>query len=95
MDRMNQPPSRDEVAARFRALIANEQTREAVSDWAGPWFSQLDEIADPKVAEAIQLLRMADLPTTNRPYLYGPEDFEAWLKELAGGVGGTPPTDDA
>ena len=31
---------------------------------------------------AIDAIAMADLSTTDRPYLYGPQDFAAWLEEL-------------
>jgi hypothetical protein len=75
-------PTRDECAEMLRKLIHGEISRSAVSDWAEPWLTRFDLIDDRKIRRAIVQLSGADFPTTDRPYLHGREDFEAWLREL-------------
>jgi hypothetical protein len=76
------PPTRDEVVQTLRQLIAGELTPQAASAWASPWLSRFDEIDDQKVRQALESLGMADLPTTDREYLYVRADFEAWLRDV-------------
>ena len=78
------PPSRDEVIQKLRQLIAGELTRQAASAWASPWLSRFDEINDGEAKQGLVNLGMADLPSTDREYLYGTKDFEAWLRDLTG-----------
>jgi hypothetical protein len=78
------PPTRREVAEELRRLIAGDLTREAASDWASPWLSRFTEIDDKKVTRALACLGAADLPSTDREYLYEKIDFEHWLLELNG-----------
>ena len=77
-------PTREEIAQKLQQLIADELTREAASNWASPWITQFHELKglDRKVKDGLEVLAMADTPTTDRPYLYGPQDFVAWLREL-------------
>jgi hypothetical protein len=39
-------------------------------------------VEDVRVWETLKNLAMADLVSTDRPYLYGREDFQTWLTEL-------------
>jgi hypothetical protein len=78
------PPSRDEVIEKLRQLIGGKLTPRAASAWASPWLSRFNEISDRKVKQCLESLGMADLPSTDREYLYGTADFEAWLRDLAG-----------
>ncbi len=76
-------PSREEVAVRLRALISSDAVRDEVSDWASAWVRALTPGGhDERVWEALNNLAMADLTSTDRPYLYTREDFEVWLATL-------------
>jgi hypothetical protein len=75
-------PMREAVAEKFRDLIAGRITREQASAWACTWVTRLEDIDDDRVRDGLVSLGMADLITTDRPYLYGPEDFEGWLRDL-------------
>ena len=39
---------------------------------------------EPQIWEALRRLIAADLPSTDRPYLYEIVDFQAWLADLRG-----------
>jgi hypothetical protein len=76
-------PTRDDVAQKIRQLIAGELSREAVANWAAPWIGKFHEIElDRKIKDALDSLAAADMPTSDRPYLFEQVDFEAWLDEL-------------
>jgi hypothetical protein len=76
-------PTRIEVEMKLSALINDELTREAVSEWARPWGTAFgSEAKDPAIQEALEKLYTADSPSTDRPYLFGREDFEEWLRKL-------------
>lgn len=78
-------PSRQEVVLQLQGLIDGVYTREAVSQWARKWVVEDDpntEISDEGVWDALEGLLSADLPTTDRPYLFEVEDFRLWLAEL-------------
>lgn len=78
-----QLPSRDEVASKLRALVAETAPRDEVASWASTWVSRdPSRIDDQPTWEALKNLAMADLVSLDRPYLYGREDFETWLAEL-------------
>jgi hypothetical protein len=85
MDRRFPPPSpsREEVERKLLDLIEGRITREEASAWASPWVTA-DEpgIDDEAVWDAVGALWAADGPTIDRPYLFGREDFEAWLTEF-------------
>ena len=79
------PPSREEVERKLLDLIEDRITREEASAWASPWVTADDPgIEDDAVWQAIGSLWMADGPTSDHPYpyLFGREDFEAWLQEF-------------
>jgi hypothetical protein len=80
-------PSRQEVADIFRALIERQKTPEEVSNWATEFIIYDDpqiypEVNDSVVWEALKALAGADLPSTDRKYLYEATDFEEWLQKL-------------
>ena len=82
-------PSRAEVAERLRELIRDPSTRAITADWASEYIvfdapQIYPPVDDPIVLEMLQRLSMADGPSTDRRYLYGEEDFVAWLEELLG-----------
>lgn len=78
-------PTVEDVEARLERLVRTECSREEVADWAAQWV-RMDEppIDDPRVWAAIEKLSGADMPSTDRRYLYDENDFNAWLKELRG-----------
>ena len=77
------PPSRKEVEAKLRELISGKRSRQEVADWASQWIRASEpRVGDPAVWKALTSLVGADMLTTDRPYLYGEDDFRAWLEEL-------------
>jgi hypothetical protein len=77
-----EPPTRPEVAAVLRELIQGERTRQSASAWASTWLLGDARVGDPAVWEALELLGAADLVSTDRPFLYDEEDFQASLGKL-------------
>src|SRR4051812_5285543 len=68
-------PSRQTVAARLDALIANDDatSRSETADWAMEYIEYDDrqiypEIRDAEVREVLHALSGADTPTTDRPF---------------------------
>lgn len=76
-------PTRFEVATVLQELIAGSQTREFASAWACEWVLGDGNADDPVLWFALNLLVMADIVTTDRPYLYGNVDFQACLDSLS------------
>ena len=86
------PPSREEVERKLMDLVAERITREEASAWASPWVMADDHgIENGPVWNAVEGLYMADSPSIDRPYLYEPVDFEAWLAEFRTKTGRQPP----
>ena len=82
MSERAEPPTRQEVAQQLRQLIAGTLTPEAVSAWASTWVTRLDEVTDARAREALGAMGAADMPSSDREYLYEQADFEEWLREL-------------
>nr|WP_071604599.1 hypothetical protein [Dickeya dadantii] len=63
--------------------MAGVVNRSQVSEWA---FSIIDNddirVTDQVVWKTLECLGAVDLPSTDRDYLYGKDDFICWLKEL-------------
>ena len=77
------PPSRAEVDAAFTGLIEGKLSREEIARWAGQWVAgDTSRDTDLAVWDALCCLAGADLTSTDRPYLYGEDDFRAWLHEF-------------
>lgn len=77
--------SRSEVLRRVDAQLSGEMTREQASRWAGPLH--VEEMADPVVEEALDLLTLTDAVQTNdegRPVgnLFDFADIEAIRRAL-------------
>jgi hypothetical protein len=77
------PPTLDLVEEQLRALIMKRVSRRDAAAWAMQWVGA-DEpgVTDNRVWNALTALGAADMPTTDREWLYEREDFEAWLREL-------------
>lgn len=77
------PPARRDVQAKLRDLLSGNVSREDVADWAAQWVRMANpNVKDLYVWKALTRISGADMISTDRPYLYGEQDFEAWLKEL-------------
>lgn len=76
-DPHRQQPDRRQVEAKLADLASGKITREEAATWAEQF--DLTLIDDELAVEALELLSGADMVSTDRPYLYGPEDFRAWL----------------
>jgi hypothetical protein len=78
-----QVPSKEDIEQRLKELISGRTTRESVAEWAKQWILPgAPPVEDPAVWDALMKLVAADMETTDRPYLYGEEDFRDWLAEL-------------
>jgi hypothetical protein len=78
-------PDRREVEQQLAALIDGRLTPEAASEWARPFVvddSTHPPNMDTAAWEAVKAILGADLPTTDRDYLYGVEDFRRWRQAL-------------
>ena len=77
------PPKLPEVTDKLAKLVSGSITREEASNWALQWIN-LDNPPNMKDAvwDALSNLAGADMPTTNREYLFGHEDFLEWLETL-------------
>ena len=81
------PPSEDEVQRKLVDLVEGRVTREEADDWAMRWVVADDPgIEDKNIWAAIGHLAGCAMPTTDRAYLYGQSDFEAWLADFRGGL---------
>jgi hypothetical protein len=81
------PPSREEVAARWRALAADEVTREAVHAWAASRVESARASADcaPLVLTALQSLHGFDLrrdPSRPGVLWHGTQCEGEWVHSL-------------
>jgi hypothetical protein len=76
------PPSRAEVENRLLDLIGGGISREEASNWARQWVDADGAEVDSVIWEALIQLLAADMPSIDRPYLYGKSDFQAWLTDL-------------
>jgi hypothetical protein len=83
-DERRSAPSRADVAEVLRRLVEGSMSREDASEWASPWVTADDVDFEPPLWRAIERLSGAGMISTERPYLYEPEDFQAWLEELLG-----------
>lgn len=77
-------PSQETTVLVLKQLIGGDITREQASAWALPWVMRLDDIEDRRLHKTLTDLGAADLPSTDRAYLYNHTDFIAWLEELIG-----------
>ena len=78
-----QVPSKEDLEQRLNDLISARTTREDVAEWAKQWIlPDAPPVENPAVWDALLKLVAADMETTDRPYLYGEEDFRDWLSEL-------------
>lgn len=79
----DRPPKRAEVEAVFQKLITKRLTPEEAAEWAGQWaIHECAEVEDEAVWDALSTLVLADGKAAKDEYLYGENDFKAWLEEF-------------
>ena len=81
---MNQKlPSRNEVIEKIELAMANQLSREELSDWA---FKIYDDdmlvVTDNVVWKVISWLVCCDAYGFDRPYLYVDKDLNDWMTSL-------------
>lgn len=80
---MNELPTRYEISSVINKLKVGVVDRTYVTQWA---FSIIDaddiRITDQVAWKVIQSLGAVDLPSSDRNYLYGIDDFNDWLRLL-------------
>jgi len=80
---MSNLPERREIISIINQLKCGDIDRSLVSQWA---FSIIDDddirVTDQVVWKVIQGLGAVDLPSSDRNYLYGNDDFDEWLNIL-------------
>ncbi|TCO50668.1 hypothetical protein [Actinocrispum wychmicini] len=76
-------PTRETLIERLRALLAGADRAE-IASWAEQYMldGEDERVTDDEAWDVLQAMTGADAPTTDRDYLYGPVDFEAWLARL-------------
>jgi hypothetical protein len=81
---MSNLPERQELIDIINQLKSGDIERTRVSQWA---FSIIDDddvrVTDQIAWKVIQSLGAVDLPSSDRDYLYGNDDFDEWVKILA------------
>jgi hypothetical protein len=81
-------PSRDEVAQQFERLLSGAVGRDVVDRWAGRFFVEDVDVADPVVWRALGRLYGIDLlDGPDGEYLHGLDQVAEWLSELRAGDG--------
>jgi len=74
----NPLPTREAVVARLREARSSDSYREEAAAWAFSYLGDDDiDVNDHDVWRALILLGAADLPSSDREYLYVDEDFVA------------------
>ena len=77
-------PTKAMVIEKFRLLIQGEISREDAETWAEKWVvADNPPDIDKKIWDALCFLTMVGTISTDRPYLYGIEDFETALAKLS------------
>lgn len=76
-------PTRDELIRKLQCLCTRQESRDAIAVWA---MSIIDDdsmvITDELAWDILKRLGAADLPATDREFLYTVVDFEDWRSEL-------------
>lgn len=75
-------PIRAELVQKLDALCAGSETRESVSAWAISLIQGAQSVTDGVAWQVLEGLGAADLPSTDREYLYAVADFLAWKEQL-------------
>ncbi|MFE9746141.1 hypothetical protein ACFYOT_14645 [Saccharothrix saharensis] len=80
-----EPPSRADVERQFERLLSGAASRDEVDQWAGRYFAEDVDVADPVVWSALGRLHGIDLPDgPGGEYLHDLDQVTEWLSELRG-----------
>src|SRR5262249_25537635 len=83
-DKPMESPTRTEVEAKLSDLLAGKSSREEVAEWAERWVRMSNpNVRDLQIWRALVRPSGADMISTDRPYLYDQQDFDAWFKDLS------------
>jgi hypothetical protein len=66
----------------LKALIAGSITRQEAAEWATGYITHDVRVPDACLWNALELLGAADVPSTDRPFLYEDVDFLDCLSQL-------------
>lgn len=81
---MKKLPLRSEIINIITGLKSGEIERKSIAAWAFTIIDDDEIVVNDQIAwQVIQNLGAADLPTTDRVYLYDNEDFDYWIELLA------------
>ncbi|MFE0021447.1 hypothetical protein [Amycolatopsis sp. NPDC059021] len=82
-------PTRAEVRELLSGLAEGTVTPVEAAKRAAPWLTEeAGDVQDEVVWDTIDALSAADSATPDQGFLYGPEDFRAWLAEFDTRVAG-------
>jgi hypothetical protein len=78
------PPSRVDVEARFRGLLAGTATRDAVDRWAAQWVAAPGDpgVDDAAVWQALTRLFGVDAPQHPGGFLHSDDQIAEWYEEF-------------
>lgn len=78
------PPSRDQVAEKFAALVEGAESREEVDRWAAQWVAAVDAgVEDEAIWWGLgQLCGVDARHGPDAPYLHTTEQIAEWLAEF-------------
>jgi len=80
---MSLEPQRHDIIEKISGILSGKEERSSVSEWAFNIFDNDSlRISDPVVLNYLKLLGAADLPSTDRDYLYTEDDLNEWINEL-------------
>jgi hypothetical protein len=84
---MTQPtPTREALLRLLDQLAADTVSRAEVATWALALVDDDEQaFADRAVLQGLKRLGSVDLPSSDRRYLYGDEDFAGWRADLLRG----------
>lgn len=75
-------PSRSELSERFTSVLAHEQSREAVDQWAAQWAAVDPDTLDAAVAWGLEVLQMIEgRHGPGESYLYTDDQIAGWFDE--------------
>lgn len=79
---MNSMPSRKDLIDKIDLLCSAKETREQVAQWASSLLNSDFQVRDRIAWSVLEGLGAADLPSTDREYLYSVRDFNEWRSML-------------
>ncbi|MGC4004208.1 MAG: hypothetical protein QM811_14245 [Pirellulales bacterium] len=75
-------PTRLEISDQLHRFLNKELSRSQLSGWANHWLLNDENIEDPQVWKALELMGAAELPSSDRAFLYLDEDYSDILQTI-------------